>query len=245
MYALQLFRCIDILSLYLFYNAHKKQIYVRKWSSNKMYIKKKKQSRSFGLMSATPSRRFCLCSALLLTCVGGAAMTLVFSSRARFTCGGSSGVTVTPVSVISLGMFLLLLFQGVSPVILSYCWRITRSSLALKMGSVNWSSFGLVYAGGSPLPHPPCPRPGCPIRLDVLAHNHRPRDGTIPNKTVGFRFDQYFIADGMWCFLQRMLVRRGWYPVRHESRLCLATDQLLGQVPLFSDSVLWLVVKVL
>ena len=59
------------------------------------------------------------------------------SLQAKFTHGGHSGVTVAPVLVISLRMFLLLLFQGVSPVILSYCWRITHSSLALKMGSVN------------------------------------------------------------------------------------------------------------
>ena len=40
-----------------------------------MYIKKKKHSRSFVLMSVTPSRRFCLCSAILLAqaklCVAG------------------------------------------------------------------------------------------------------------------------------------------------------------------------------
>ena len=111
------------------------------------------------------------------------------SSRAKFTHGVTSGVTVTLVFVISLGTFLLLLFQGVSPVSLLYCWRIACSSLALKMGSVNWSLFGLVQAGGSPLPLPPRPRPGCPIRLDILACNYRLRVETIPNKIVGFCYD--------------------------------------------------------
>ena len=137
MYAIQLFHCIDFLSLYLFYKAHKKQIYVRKCRRSKIYIKKKKQSRSFVLVSTTPSRRFCLCSALLSTWARGGVMTLGHSSRARLTRGGSSRVTGTPVSVISLGMFLLLLFQGVSPVSLSYCWSMARLSLALKTGSVN------------------------------------------------------------------------------------------------------------
>ena len=163
-----------------------------------MYIKKKKQSRSFVLVSATLSRRFCLCSALLSTWAVGAVVTLGRSSWARFTRGGSSGVTVTPVSAISLRMFLLLLFQGVSPVSLLYCWRIACLSLALKTGSVNWSLFSLVYAGGSPLPLPPRPHPGCPICLDVLARNYRPRVGTILNKTVGFCFDQYCEAVGTY-----------------------------------------------
>ena len=126
-----------------FYKAHKKWIYVRKCRRSKMYIKKKKQSRSFVLVSVTPSRRFCLCSALLSIWAGGGMGAPGHSSRAKFAHVGHSRVTTAPMSVTSLGMFLLLLFQGVSPVILLCCWRITRSSLALKTGSRNWSPSGL------------------------------------------------------------------------------------------------------
>ena len=142
--------CYTIVSSYrlfvpfIFYNVHKKRIYVRKWRRSKMYIKKKKQSRSFVLVSATPLRRFCLCSAPLSIWAGGGAVTLGRSSRAKLTRGVSSRVMMTLAFVISPWTFLLLLFQGVSPVSPSYCWRIARSSLALKTGSVNWSLFGLV-----------------------------------------------------------------------------------------------------
>ena len=41
------------------------------------------------------------------------------------------------------------------------------------------------------------PQPGCLIRLDMLADNYCLHVGTIPNKTVGSRYDQCCIADGM------------------------------------------------
>ena len=63
--------------------------------------------------------------------------TLGHLSQAKFACVGHSGVTMVPAFVTSLGTFLQLLFQGVSPVILSCCWRIACSSLALKTGSRN------------------------------------------------------------------------------------------------------------
>ena len=144
LYAIQLFCCIDFLSLFLFYNVRKNRMYMRKWRRMKLYIKKKKQLRSFVLVSITPSRKFCQCSAIVsawATWTVGAPGRL---SWAWFTHGGHSGCITTLVFVTSLGMFLQFLFQGVSPVILSCCWRIAHSSLALKMGSRNWSSSGLV-----------------------------------------------------------------------------------------------------
>ena len=66
-------------------------------------------------------------------------MTLGHPSQARFTRGGSSGVTVTPVSVISLGTFLLFsiprCLSSESLVLLED--SIAHSSLALKTGLVN------------------------------------------------------------------------------------------------------------
>ena len=159
-------------------------MYVRKWRRMKMYIKKKKHLRSFVLVSATPLKRFCWCSAIVSAWATWTVGALGCSSRAWFTCGGHSGCTTTPVSGISLRKFLQLLFQGVSPVILSCCWRIGCSSLALKMGSRNWSPTGGSYP---PLP----PRPGCLIVLGMVAHNYCSHVGMILNQTVGFCFNLY------------------------------------------------------
>ena len=76
-------------------------------------------------MSATLLRRFYQCSAIVLTMSGQAMGTLW--SRVRFTHGGHSGVTLTPV-LSSVGMFLPRLFQGISPVCHSCSWRILLPS---------------------------------------------------------------------------------------------------------------------
>ena len=157
-----------------------------------MNIKVKKELRSFVLVFTTPLRRFCLCSAVVLTLAGGAAGTLW--SRAKFICGGHSSVTLTPVWF-SVGTFLPQLFQDVSPVCLLCSRRIALPSCALIVGSSSGFPMGLVWAGGTPLPLPPLP--DCQSLWGVVTHNYHPHVGTIWYKIVGWCFDLYHEDDKM------------------------------------------------
>ena len=103
--------------------------------------------------------------------------------------GGNSRVTVTP-ALSSLKMFLLLWFQGVSPVCHLYSQRIACLSCALILGSSCGFLMGLVYVGGTPPPPPPLP--GTLFLCGVVACNYHPLCWTT----------RYEIWDGCsyWCF---------------------------------------------
>ena len=142
-----------------------------------MSFKKKQELRSFVLVSATPSRRFCRCS-VIVSGLSGQVMGTLWS-WARFTHGGNSGVITTPV-LFALGMFPQLLFQGVSPVTLSCSWSIALWNCCLNAGSTYGFLMGLVLVGGSPLPLPPLP--DCQSLWGVVAHSYCPHAGMIQYK---------------------------------------------------------------
>ena len=87
----------------------------------------------------------------------------------------------------SLGMFLLLLFQGVSPVCCLCSRRIAHPSCALILGSLSDFLMSLVLVGGSPLPLPPLP--SVLSLLGMVAHNYHLLHRMSWYKIVGWHFD--------------------------------------------------------
>ena len=153
-------------------------MYVRKCSSTKMNIKKKYNLRSSCLGLSTE-----LIQRVVLAGVAPGHM-----SQAKLTHRGSLGVTLTLV-LFSLGMFPLLLFQGVSPVCNSCSWMIAYPRASLILGSSSGFLMGLVWVGGTPPPPPPPPPPPLPGILflcGMVAHNYHPLHWTC----------QYKIQDG-------------------------------------------------
>ena len=156
-----------------------------------------KKLRICVLMSARPSRRICWFSALFSALAGGASLTtLLRQSTVPHVATSSS--SLIPV-ILAAGTLPLLLFQGVCPVSLSNSLRISLESCALKGGSPNGFSMGLVWAGGIPplplLPLPPLPHSGC--LGSVVACNLHPQVGTLQNKIVDWPIGQSSGVDDM------------------------------------------------
>ena len=92
-------------------------------------------------MSVCPFGRMSLFSALFSALAGGATvMTLL--TQGVMPHVATSGSSLIPV-ILAAGMWPLLLFQGVRPVILSISPRITLESCALNTGSLNGFPLGL------------------------------------------------------------------------------------------------------
>ena len=156
----------------------------------------KNELRNCVLMSASLSRWICWFSATVSALAGGASGTLC--SQGAFSHGCASRISLTSVTC-AVGMFPLLLFQGVCPVILLYSLRIALWSCALNAGSPNGFLMGLVWAGGvPPLPLPPLPPlPCCWCLGSMVAPNCHPHVGTTWYKIEGFYFDQFVEGDNM------------------------------------------------
>ena len=141
--------------------------------------------RKYLLMSASPSRSICLTSVSVTTRAGG----VPGSPR------GKPCVT-TGINLLGAGMFPLLLFQGVCPVILSISPAMILESCALIAGSLSGFLMGLVWAGGVP-PLPPLPLPGCLVPRCVVARNLHPQAGMLQNKIADWSTDQSSRGDDM------------------------------------------------
>ena len=164
-------------------------------------------------MSATLLRSSCLCLSTESTHRVWAVGTPGTHSWAWLTCGGSSGVTITLVSF-SLRMFLLLLFQGVSPVCHLCSWSIAHPSCALILGSSSGFPMGLVSAGGSPLPLPPLPTV---LSLwGVVACDYCLLCWTSQYKILGGCFYQYSRDSSKWCCLPERWVDLGQFLIEYE-----------------------------
>ena len=149
------------------------------------------------LVSVHLSRRMCQFSALFSALAGGASLTtLLRQSTVPHVATSSS--SLIPV-ILAAGTLPLLLFQGVCPVSLSNSLRISLESCALKGGSPNGFSMGLVWAGGIPplplLPLPPLPHSG--HLGHVVSGSLHPQVGTFWCKIVDSLIDQSSGVDNM------------------------------------------------
>ena len=147
----------------------------------------KNEMRMYLLMSASPLRSMCQCSAsgtaLIIGAPGPPWSGSLVSSRSNLTQG--------------IGTSLQLLFQGICPVRFSNSPMITLESCALNAGSSNGFPLAVVLAVGTP-PHP---LPGILFPRHMVARNLHPFEWTLWYEIVDWPIGQSCGVGEKWYFL--------------------------------------------